>query len=213
MTTSAAADRRTVALVDDHPIVIRGMRQLLWGSAYDVVWEAHDRAACLAAVQDVMPDIIILDLRLGQDLGPDVHRELRAANVTSRVVILTGHDDPDLVRGCLEAGVSGVLLKDSGDLDIVRSLDRVLRGEVVLDPRLSRSSQGAHAGDLGMERLTMREHEVLRMVARGLTSRQIGEELHLSVNTVRSYMQAVLVKLDAHTRTEAISIARRERLI
>jgi DNA-binding NarL/FixJ family response regulator len=196
-------------------VVIRGLRQLLAGSRYRVVWHASSRETCLEAAGAQPPDVIVLDLRLGDDLAPDVLRDLRSRGVVARVVILTGHDDRELVNSCLAAGVAGVLFKDTGDLDIARSLDRVVRGQDVFDARLA--DDPAHDAKAlaaqGASVLTTREYEVLRLVARGMTSRDIASELCLSINTVRSYVQSTLLKLNAHTRIEAVRNARRLRML
>ncbi len=208
--------KATVALVDDHPIVIRGLRELLVGSRFSVVWQAQSRDECLALGKQVDPDVIILDLRIGDDLAPDVYRALRANGSNARCVILTGHEDIALLRACLELGASGILLKDTLELEIVQALTRVMSGAVVLDPRL-KTLAGPEAGRRrsGTEEadLTARERDVLCLVERGMTSRQISASLDLSLNTVRSYVQSVLMKLDAHTRVEAIATARRLRLM
>ena len=208
--------RVNVAVVDDHPIVIRGLRQLLMDSRFHIIWEAQSRRECIEMCKGTPPDIIIMDLRLGDDLGPDLYRELRAGGVTASCVILTGHEDSQLLRACLDAGASGILLKDALELQIVRGLERVLAGEIVLDHRLQaigEAKAGQRAAGAQFDDLTAREHDVLRLVARGMTSRQISADLDLSLNTVRSYVQSVLMKLDAHTRTEAVTIARRMRLV
>lgn len=205
----------SVGIADDHPVVIRGMRQLLASSRYHVVWEAHSKDACLESTRREAPDVILLDLRLGQDLGPDVCRELKSVNASSRIVMLTGHEDLSLLKACLAANARGVLLKDARDLDLVRALDRVMLGELVFDPRVEAQLDPAVIDENARLEtpLTEREYDVLRLVARGLNSREIASQLFLSTNTVRSYMQSVLTKLDAHTRIEAIGTARTLRLL
>lgn len=204
-----------VGLADDHPVVLRGLTQLLAGSRFRVVWQVSSRENCVAAAQTQPPEVIVLDLRLGDDMAPDVLRELRSHGVSARVMVLTGHDDRELLDSCLDAGVAGVLFKDTGEMDIVRSLDQVVQGGMVLDARLAQEpvddvkALAAH----GASALTTREYDVLRLVARGLTSRDIASELCLSVNTVRSYVQSTLFKLDAHTRIEAVRNARRLRML
>ena len=208
--------KATVALVDDHPVVIRGLRDLLVGSRFNVVWQAQNRDDCLALGKRTDPDIIVLDLRIGEDLAPDVYRELRSNGLKARWVVLTGHEDTALLRACLDLGASGILLKDTLELEIVQSLTRVLAGALVLDPRLKTlaSPELGHRRSRAAEtELTARERDVLRLVERGMTSRQISTSLDLSLNTVRSYVQSVLMKLDAHTRVEAIATARRLRLM
>lgn len=208
--------KHLVGIADDHPVVLRGVRQLLADSRYEVIWQALSGAMCVQACREHEPDILILDLRLGRDLAPDVLRELRMhGKTTPRVVVLTGHDDRPLINACLDAGVAGVLFKDAIEMDIVQSLEKVVAGETVLDTRLTRTSsdEARRSADLGVSALTTREHEVLRLVARGMTSRDIAYELCLSVNTVRSYVQSTLFKLNAHTRIEAVTTARRLRLL
>ena len=215
MMLDSRAAKATVALVDDHPVVIRGLRDLLLGSKFNVVWQAQNRDECLALGKRPAPDIIVLDLRIGEDLAPDVYRELRANGLTARWVVLTGHEDTALLRACLDLGASGILLKDTLELEIVQSLTRVLAGALVLDPRLKTLAPepGHRRAKAAEADLTTRERDVLRLVERGMTSRQISASLDLSLNTVRSYVQSVLMKLDAHTRVEAIATARRLRLM
>lgn len=206
-----AADEARVVLVDDHPIVLTGLRELLDGSRWYVVGEAMTGQTCLAEVSRARPDAVVLDLRLPDRLAPDVCRELRRAAPKTKAVVLTGFDDEALLSACLVEGATGILLKDARKLDLVSVLDRVQRGETVLDPRLDVSTD-AHAvrGDAG---LTVREHDVLRLVARGMTSADIAAELYLSVNTVRTYVQTILEKTGTHTRIEALGAARCMRLI
>lgn len=206
----------SVGIADDHPVVLRGVRQLLAETRYEVIWQALSRPMCVQAFRAREPDILILDLRLGDDLAPDVLREIRLhGGSIPRVVVLTGHDDRQLINACLDAGVAGVLFKDTIEMDIVQSLEKVVAGETVLDPRLTRSSSDEvrRSAGCGVSSLTSREHDVLRLVAHGMTSRDIAGELCLSVNTVRSYVQSVLFKFNAHTRIEAVATARRLRLL
>lgn len=207
---------QTVGLVDDHPLVLRGLRHLLSGSRFRVEWDAADRDQCVGLSSTRRVDVIVLDLRLGTDLAPDLIRELRQIGVDSHVVVLTGYTDALLLNACIEAKASGILLKDTTDHELVTNLNRVLQGEVVMDPRLeslvSDQPPALLVADLPFD-LRPRELDSLRLVASGLTSRQAAAELCLSVNTVRSYVQSALLKLGAHTRIEAISIARRRGLL
>jgi DNA-binding NarL/FixJ family response regulator len=201
-------------LVDDHPVVLLGLRQLLPASRFRVVAEATTGRECVSAAVRTEPDVILLDLRLQGTVAPDTCRDLRRAGVAAKVVILTGYEDEALLRACLDQGVAGILLKDSHETDLGKALEAVLAGELVLDhrltSRLSPDRADAEAGRLG---ITAREYEVLRLLAQGLTSADMGRELFLSVNTIRSYVQSLLAKLGAHTLIEAVTTARRQRLI
>lgn len=203
-----------VLLVDDHPIVLQGMRQLLARTRFAIAGEATSGAEALALARSAAPDVVVLDLRLPDCLAPDLCRWLRRAGVGARLVVLTGFEDDELLQACLAEGVAAILLKDAHDLDVPRVLERVLAGETVLDHRLStRLEPCLPVRPEYSHGLTGREYEALRLMASGLTSAEIARELFLSVNTVRSYAQSLLLKLDAHTRIEAVAKARRLRLI
>lgn len=214
MTGTVAPALIRLMLVDDHPVVLHGLRQLLPESRFRIVAEATTGRECVSCAVRTGPDLILLDLRLQDSVAPDTCRDLRRAGVSAKVVILTGYEDEALLRACLAEGVSGILLKDTHETDLGRVLERVLAGETVLDHRLS-SKLSPDRADAEASRLgiTAREYDVLRLLSQGLTSAEIGRELFLSVNTIRSYVQTLLAKLDAHTRIEAVTTARRLRLV
>lgn len=214
MTGTVAPALIRLMLVDDHPVVLHGLRQLLPESRFRIVAEATTGRECVSCAVRTRPDLILLDLRLQDSVAPDTCRDLRRAGVSAKVVILTGYEDEALLRACLAEGVSGILLKDTHETDLGKVLERVLAGETVLDHRLS-SKLSPDRADAEASRLgiTAREYDVLRLLSQGLTSAEIGRELFLSVNTIRSYVQTLLAKLDAHTRIEAVTTARRLRLV
>lgn len=214
MTGTVAPALIRLMLVDDHPVVLHGLRQLLPESRFRIVAEATTGRECVSCAVRTGPDLILLDLRLQDSVAPDTCRDLRRAGVSAKVVILTGYEDEALLRACLAEGVSGILLKDTHETDLGKVLERVLAGETVLDHRLS-SKLSPDRADAEASRLgiTAREYDVLRLLSQGLTSAEIGRELFLSVNTIRSYVQTLLAKLDAHTRIEAVTTARRLRLV
>jgi DNA-binding NarL/FixJ family response regulator len=201
-----------VAVIDDHPVVIAGIEQLLRGSRCRVVAKATNRRDAISAIQATHPDVIVLDLRVGQDLAPDICGEFARERIDIPVLILTGHEDRLLLEACIDAGATGVLLKDISEPSVlVQALERVREGERVLDCRLE--AQPMKRVKTPFLDFTAREYEMLRLLARGMTSREIAAELFLSVNTVRSYVQSLLAKLDARNRIEAVAIARENRLI
>jgi DNA-binding NarL/FixJ family response regulator len=181
---------------------------------FDVVAESTTAEDGTAAARREQPDLVVLDLRIADVLAPDVCTRLRSAAPGARVVILTAFDDEALLHACLKAGAAGVLLKDSRGLDLVDALRRVRNGEMVIDQRLSRQPRTLRDGDDDVfEPLTPREHEVLRLMARGLIGKEIAGELSLAPNTVRSYAQSVLSKLHASNRVQALATAKRLRLL
>jgi DNA-binding NarL/FixJ family response regulator len=211
--------RGRVLLVDDHPVVLQGVRHLLAGTdELEVVAESTSAEDGLAAARREQPDLIVLDLRVGDALAPDICTRLRSAAPAARIVILTAFDDEALLRACLQAGAAGILLKDAHGLDLVQALQRVRAGETVLDARIDPKRPGRpqpRRTDEGAvyQPLTPREHEVLRMMVSGLTSKEIGEELSLAPNTVRTYTQSLLSKLHAKNRIQALATAKQLRLI
>ena len=205
-----------VLVVDDHPVVIDGVRRILADTVdLQLVGEAADPASAETQARRHQPDIVILDLKLGEHLAPPLCRTLLVVSPASAVVIHTAFDDPEPLRACLNAGATGIVLK--GTRDLVKALRTVLAGNVFVDPSLTdlpaaRAQNLAARNGVGAS-LTLREYEVLCIMALGRTSKQIAEELHLAENTVRSYVQSLLQKLQARNRIEALAKARHLRLL
>ena len=206
----------SVLVIDDHPVVIDGVRQLLAGELdFDMVGEATNGDTGVVLAKSLTPDVVLLDLKLGDSFAPHLCRLLAEASRASRIVIHTAFDDREPLRACLNAGAVGIVLKDARNL--VDALRRVMTGEIyvdpslVVDPRVRALRLGEEGGVY--ESLTLREYEVLCVMALGRTSKEIAAELHLAENTVRSYTQAMLSKLHARNRIEAVAIARELRLL
>lgn len=193
-------------VVDDHPVVCDGVRLLLGREeGFAVVATATTADAAVVEAGRVQPDVVLLDLRLPGSSPPQVVRALRAACPSTRIVLFTAHPDHALLPTTLAEGVDGCLLKDAGMGDLATSLRLVMAGDVVLDPRI-----GPMAGTRvrrERDQLTRREHDVVELVAQGLTNPEIGERLHLTRNSVRGYLQSAMLKLGAHNRVEVISRA------
>ena len=205
-----------VLVVDDHPVVIDGVRRIL-ADTFDLqlVGEAADPETAEELARRLQPEIVILDLKLGEHLAPPLCRTLLAVSPASAVVIHTAFDDPEPLRACLNAGATGIVLK--GTRDLVEALRAVLAGNVFVDPSLTDLPAERAQNLLGRNgsgvSLTLREYEVLCVMALGRTSKEIADELHLAENTVRSYVQSLLQKLQARNRIEALAKARHLRLL
>lgn len=216
---SGAGGLYRVVLVDDHALVLAGMRDLVNSSTdFTVVGEFLSGAAVLRSISDLGADLVILDLRMGDYLGPELCRRIRSVT-SARVLMLTGFGDAGILKACLDEGAAGVLLKASADLDIVDAMTRVMRGETVLDPSVGATlADGATTPVRGSDgvvyaQLRSSEYKVLRLMAQGSTTREIQDELGLTNNTVRSYAQSLMEKLDAHSRVQLIVKARAMRLV
>ncbi len=204
----------TVVVADDHPIVISGMRLLLSGSRFfELVGEAGTGAEALLRCEQYRPDVLLLDLRL-----PDLPAATTCARVKERqpgiaIVILTAHAEEMAVRGCLRAGASACLFKDVGEQGLLSALMQVVHGRAVLDPRVAGAMlprRGAGGTDGA---LTTREHQVLTLIARGLTTQEIADEVGLSPNTIKSHSRSLFSKLAAHNRVQALAVAMERGLV
>ncbi len=206
----------TVVAADDHPIVISGMRLLLSGSRFfALVGEASSGAEAIVRCEQYRPEVLLLDLRL-----PDLPAATICARVKERqpdlaIVILTAFAEEMAVRSCLRAGAVACLFKDISEHDLLSALMRVVNGRAVIDPRVAGAvrprAQPAGRGQPAL--LTTRERDVLRLIARGLTTAQIAERLERSPNTVKSHARSLFGKLAAHNRVQALAAARERGLV
>ena len=207
--------RTRVLLVDDHPIVISGIRRLLaFAPDFEVVGQASNARDAAESAIAAAPDLILLDLHLPDVHSADLCRRLRATVPSAQVVIFTAFVDAAVLRSCLSAGVAGVLLKDAAELDLVGDLRRIRSGRVVIDERVQATADAAAAEPQMLEAtLTQREHQVLRLLAEGMSGKEMATALGLAPNTVRSYCQSLLSKLQSSSRIQALANARTRGLL
>ena len=205
-----------VALVDDHEVVRRGLRDLLDGEpGIEVVAEAGGVEEALARVAATSPDVVVVDVRLPDGDGVSLCRALRQLDPAPRCLVLTAFDDERALVEAIMAGASGYLLKQVRGQDLVDAVREVAAGRSLLDPVttahvLERMRESAKTDELAG--LTERERDVLELMGEGLTNRQIAERLFLAEKTVKNYVTSVLAKLGMERRTQAIAwIARRPR--
>lgn len=205
-----------VVLVDDHEVVRRGIRSILAETdEFVVVGEAREGREGLRLIRTLRPDLALVDLRMDGMDGPALCQAVQAEGLPTAVVILTSFLDEALIQTCIRLGVRGYLLKDVEGFDLLNSLRKVRQGGSVLDPKatglvLHWIQQGREdpAASLGPQDL-----EVLRLVAEGLTNREIGRTLFLSENTVKVRVMDIARRLGAKNRIEAVMIAHRHGLI
>ena len=194
-------------LSDDHPVVRAGIRALLESEAdLDVIGEAAtaEEAVRLAATAGV--DLVLMDLQFpGAMQGAEATRRIRSRDGAPRVLVLTNYDTDADILGAIEAGASGYLLKDAPPAELVAAVRAAAVGESALAPAVSSRLDASLAGG---ERLTVREAEVLTLVATGRSNRDIGRELFLSEATVKSHLVHIFAKLGVGSRTAAVARAR-----
>jgi two-component system, NarL family, response regulator DesR len=206
-------DRRGGSLAcivaDDHPVVLDAVCALLEYRGLLVQGRARDGEAALGLIAEHKPPVALVDLRLPGMSGADTAREAQRVSPGTAVIVFTGQTDVACMTEVLDAGAKGFVLKDAPLEDLMRAIDMVAAGGVYVDPALA----GAFVDSRGTDTLTLREREVLRLAADGLSSEKIGERLFLSPQTVRGHVGNAMGKLQAHTRTQAVATALREQLI
>jgi DNA-binding NarL/FixJ family response regulator len=204
-----------VVLIDDHPVVRSGIRQLLEKTSdIVVVGEASDGAEALRLVSELSPDVLLLDMELPGETGVQVAQRLQAAGSAVRILALSAYDDEQYIVGLLANGAAGYLTKEEALETIAEAVRGVAQGQ---DGWLSRRAAAqvtawARKGPSHNNGLTEREVEVVRLVTRGWTNDQIAEALTISERTVRFHLTNVYSKLGVSTRGAAIAWAVREGL-
>jgi DNA-binding NarL/FixJ family response regulator len=205
-----------VLLVDDQPLLRTGFRLILQSEPdIEVVGEAADGEVALGQVRALHPDVVLMDIRMPRMDGVEATRRLAELADPPRVLVLTTYDLDEYVVDSLRAGASGFLLKDVPAEDLVDAVRVVHRGEAVVAPRVTRRLLDRFARLLptsggpttALPDLTEREHQVLLLVARGLSNAEIAAELVLSETTVKTHVSNVLTKLGLRDRVQAVVLA------
>ena len=203
-----------VLLADDHAIVRKGIRALLATEKdIQVIGEAKDGLDALAQAKTLQPDVILMDLVMPQMDGIEATRQITAQRTQARILVLTSFAADDKVFPAIKAGALGYLLKDSSPDELVNAIREVYRGEPSLEPSIARKlllelSNPSQANP-NVDPLTEREVEVLRLVAQGMSNREIADLLVVAEYTVRSHVSSILSKLHLASRTQAALYALR----
>jgi len=212
---------KKLLVVDDVPLFRAGLTSALRGAGYDVVGEAGDGDSAIALAETENPDLVLLDVLMPGESGIDAMQKIHAVAPNAAIVLLTGSEsEEDLVEG-IKAGARGYIVKDMPFDHLVHAIDNVAAGGAAISPVMAGKLFDVtrqlvlHQDMVGARKpsLTAREIEVLEMVADGQTSRQIGDLLFISENTVKNHIRNILDKLGLHSRNEAVLYAVRENLI
>jgi DNA-binding NarL/FixJ family response regulator len=204
-----------VLLADDQELVRSGFRMILDSRpGIEVVAEAANGREAVTLVEELTPDIVLMDVRMPVLDGLEATRRVVAAGGPTRVIVLTTYDVDDAVYAALRAGASGFLLKDARPADLVEAVRVVARGDALLAPSVTRRlldrfivAGPAPSNSSRLAGLTPREIEILRLVAQALSNTEIAERLVLSEATVKTHVSAVLRKLDLRDRVQAVVLA------
>ncbi|HEX2047283.1 MAG TPA: response regulator transcription factor [Acidimicrobiales bacterium] len=202
-----------VVLVDDHPVVRDGLRGMLAGDEdLTVVGEAGNGEEAVALVARLEPEVVLMDLRMPGCDGVEATARITSAHPGVRVLVLTTYDSEADVLRAVEAGASGYLLKDSSSAELRRAVRATAAGQTVLAPAVA-AHLVRQSRTPPVDALTARELEVLELVARGATNRDVGRALHVSEATVKSHLLHAFTKLGVNDRTAAVTTALERGLI
>lgn len=205
-------DRR-VLIVDDHPIIRQGLTALLAGIAgFFPIEQAANGEEALARARRAKPDVVLLDLSLGGESGLDVLRRLHAFDPTIPVLVMSMHDEALHAERALRAGALGYVMKHEATETVVDAIQRVLRGEVAVSPRmqttlLARVSSRSDSRRSGVDALSDRELEVLRLIGHGASSNDIASQMCRSIKTIEAHRIAIRHKLGLASNLELIRFA------
>lgn len=215
------AEEVRVLLCDDQTLMRQGLRLLLDGEGgINIVGEAGDGAEGVRLAKTLLPDVVLMDLRMPRLDGVEATKRLHAELPAVRVLVLTTYGDDALVQAALRAGAAGYLLKDAEPADIVAAIQAVRRGGVWLQTpgaaaligRLAERDQADAAREPDDARFTPRELEVVQLIARGLDNHQIAESLVVSEATVKTHINNIFAKVDATDRSQVVVYAYRHGL-
>jgi DNA-binding NarL/FixJ family response regulator len=192
-------------VADDHPALVAAVSDFLESSGFEVVGQARDGLAAVARVRETMPDVALVDYRMPRLEGAELLAKLRESAPEMLIAVYTADSDQSIVRVVFEAGAHALILKDAPLSDLASALETICSGRRYVDPALARVALGAS----GKPALTPRESEVLAHVADGFSHEEIGRQLSISPETVRTHVRKACERLNARTRTHAVATALR----
>jgi DNA-binding NarL/FixJ family response regulator len=215
--------KKTVLIVDDHPLFREGLKSLIARNPmFEVVGEAGNCSDALLMARELKPDLAIVDISLPDKSGIEVTRELGAILPRVRIVIVSMHAKIDTITEAFRAGAAGYVVKDSATDKIVQGIEAVCKGEYFLDSALSHNvvkrlvafpEKEAKITDGRYNTLTSREQEVMRLLAEGLSPKEIGAKLFISSKTVENHRFSIMGKLNLHSTIELVRYAAKLGLI
>lgn len=203
-----------ILLVDDHEVVRLGLKALLSrNSQFQVVAEAGNATEAFDRVSRYRPDVVVMDIRLPGKNGIEATREILAQHPDIKIIMLTSYAEDELLFDAIAAGASGYVLKQIGSSELVNALEKIGRGESLVDPALMQKvfarvrEASRKAEDEAFADLSDQELKILSLVAKGKTNKEIADAVFLSEKTVRNYVSSILSKLNLSTRSEAAAYA------
>ena len=205
-----ASSNPTCVVADDHPALLGAVVSYLDASGFDVIGTAQDGARACSVIQELQPDVALVDFRMPRVSGTALVAQLREESPQVRLLVYTADAEENDVTAILSAGASGIVLKEAPLIDLIRALNSALEGRAYVDPGLATAATRPPGRSRA---LTAREVDVLALLAEGLSYEQIGLRLTISGETVRTHVRKATDRLGAGTSTEAVATALRKRLI
>ena len=212
-----------VLIADDQALFRRGLYVVL-GTEDDieVVAEAENGADAIAKAEELAPDVVLMDVRMPKVNGIEAARQIREVLPSTKILMLTVSDEEDDLYEAIKAGANGYLLKEISVEEVASAIHAVMQGQSLISPSMaskllnefnSLARMAAEREQLPAPVLTARELEVLKLVARGMSNKEVADELYISENTVKNHVRNILEKLHLHSRMEAVMYAVRKRLL
>jgi DNA-binding NarL/FixJ family response regulator len=211
----------TIMLADDHPLLRQALRNVLEKQPdFDIIAEAGDGEEAVRLALELSPQVVIMDINMPKLNGLEAIRQIRAQKPDITILVLTVHDDSEHIIGILKAGAAGYLTKSVFGMEVVHAIRSVVAGETVLSTEISqqilRHALRYYTKPVpvnAVQKLNVRELEILRRAAKGMSNKNIALELSLSLPTIKTYLSDIFNKLGANSRTEAVIIGLRSGLL
>lgn len=206
-------DKIRILVVDDHFVVREGLKLIFeTEDNYEVVGEAENGEKALVLIDELKPDVVLMDLSMPKMTGIEAIKALNEKGSSVPIIILTTYDDGNLIKEGLSLGAKGYLLKDTTRENLIRTVESAIRGEILLQPEISKSifsskkepSQRDNSFNIA---ITERELFILQAIARGCTSKEIASDMGISERTVKAHLTSIYAKLKVNSRSEAVAIA------
>jgi two-component system, NarL family, response regulator NreC len=204
-----------IVLADDHVLVRQSLRSLLEREGFQVAGEASDGQECVRQVETLHPDIAVMDISMPILNGLDAAREVNRSSPKTKTILLTQHDEGQYISEALEAGVKGYVLKSQVANDLLLAIRQVSRGQVYLSPGVSRGVMEAYQSksEKSKNPLTLRERQVLQLIAEGKSTKDVASLLGISVKTAESHRTRLMQKLDIHETASLVRYAVRQGIV